>query len=587
MYTIPGTLQRHTLYYDRLPEAEYDEKGIPYGIQPDYDRPYLDTKGNERYAFVYRPSTLVPMLLTGSLFVVTDETEEQGILELMTDSGLLELSEREKIFLIFPAASAAGWNTRQSPDLPDDIDILNQVQYAARIWFLFPGREKCHEYRMAMIGCGKGATMAELALGRHPEHVHSVLLFRSEAARSDMPDDFSDSEMFVWEVMPKSDGYRFWLSADHLDDVPEKQIGVTSFRADPSNSAKQVRISQKASGQPVDAGLLCRFWDEACSKNARIPGIGNGKVFSFGEVIEKKRPCIHIDDRSLGDNGGMPHHWIEFVPDSVLQNYTVPGYSCPVIIELHGGGSWPETSLVKVQFQDLGEEEGFITVYANASAVNSWNSVFRDDRPNDMEYLTALIAYLCERYPVDPSRVYISGFSNGSGMAHVMAALHPDLIAGAIVFNTRYPVGEALYRKAEEVKKNMDYRVPVFSTYGTKDAEFPMREGCGQFSQMNFWKWYNHIGQKPLDPQDPSGVGCPGDKVIQWEYPDPNGNHLYTTHEFFTRGESGLNLYNYTLVKDLPHTVERGLIREAWNFIRQFSRLEDGTLHFEKGNTIL
>ena len=587
MYAIPGTLQKHALYYDRLPEAEYDEKGIPYGIQPDYDRPYLDTKGNERYAYVYRPSTIVPMLLTGALFVVTDETEEQGIRELMTDSGLLELSEREKIFLIFPAASAEGWNIQRSPDQADDIDILNQVQYAARIWFLFPGREKCHEYRMAMIGCGKGSTMAELALGEHPEHVHSALLFRPETNRSDMPDNAFDSEMFVWEVMPQSDGYRFWISADGLDDIPEKRIGNTSFRADPANSARQVRITHQCSGRSIDAGILYRFWDEACSKNARIPGIGNGKVFSFGEVIEKKRPCIHINDRSLGDNNGMPHHWIEFIPDSVLRNYPVPGYSCPVIIELHGGGSWPETSMVKVQFQDLGEEEGFITVYANASAVNSWNSVFREDRPDDLEYLTALIGYLCGRYPVDPSRVYISGFSNGSGMAHVTAALRPDLIAGAIVFNTRYPVKEPLYARAREVKKQMDYRVPIFSTYGTKDAEFPMRAGCGQFTQMDFWKWYNHIEQKTLDPLDPSEVGCAGDKVIHWECPDPNGNHLYTTHEFITTDGSGLNLYNYTLVNDLPHTVERGLIREAWSFISQFTRMKDGKLHYEKGNTIL
>ena len=587
MNTIQGTLQKQTLYYDRLPEAEYDEKGIPYGIQPDFDRPYLDTKGNERYAFVYRPSTLEPMLLTGSLFIVSDETEEEGICELMADSGLLELSEREKIFLIFPTASAEGWNTECAPDRPDDVDIINHVQVAARIWFLFTGREKCHEYRMGMVGCGKGATMAELALAAHPEHVHSALLFGSEAKLSGMQGDPSDAEMFVWEVLPKSDGSRFWIAADHLEGVPEKRIGNTSFRTDPVNSARQVRITHRCAGQPIDAGLLCRFWEEACSTNARIPGIGNGKVFSFAEEIEKKRPCIHINDRSLGDNGGMPHHWIEFVPDSVLRNYATPGYSCPVIIEMHGGGSWPETSLVKVRFQDLGEEEGFITVYANASAVNSWNSVFRDDRPNDMEYITALIEYLCDRYPVDPSRVFISGFSNGSGMAHVMAALRPDLIAGAFVFNTRYPVKEPLYERAREVKKRMDYRMPVFSTYGTKDAEYPMREGCGQFSQMAFWKWYNNIEQKPLDPQDPSGVGCAGDRVICWEHPDPNGNHLYKTHEFFTRDGSGLNLYNYTLVKDLPHTVERGLIREGWNFLRQFSRGKDGTLHYEKGNTIL
>lgn len=586
MNNIPGEIIKYTLYYDKLPEHEYDEKGIPYGIQPDYDRPYLDSCGNTRYVFVYRPSTLEPMLLTGSLFVVTDGTSEAEIYNTLIDSGLLELAEREKIFLIFPTASASGWNINRDPSLPDDIDILNQVQYAARIWFLFSGREKCHEYLMGMVACGKGATMAEIAVSYHPEHVHSLLLFDSRAKLSDMNQDCSDAEMFVWETSPKKDAYKFWLHADGLRNSAETTIGTTKIRRVSENFAKQVRITDKKC-EGIDGGILLRFWDEACSGNTRIPGLGNGKVFSFSEEIAKKRPGIHINDRSLGDNNALAHNWVEFVPQSVLNNASDPEYRCPLIIEMHGGGSWPKTSMVKVQFQNLGEEKGFITVYANASAVNSWNSIFRDDRPSDVDYITALIEYMCSRFPVDRSRIYISGFSNGSGMAHVMAAIRPDLIAGAIVFNTRYPVKENVYEHARAVKSNYDYRVPIFSTYGTKDAEFPMKDGCGQFTQMNFWKWYNNIEQKPLIPGDSSLIGAAGDEIVSWGPINSEGNQVYTTHKFKTQDESGLNLYNYTLIEGLPHTVERGVIRTAWDFISQFSRGEDGSLIFEKGDSLI
>ncbi len=587
MITIPGKLTEYPVYYDKLPDQEYDEKGIPYGIQPDYDRPYQDTCGNIRYAYVYRPASLEPMLLTGSLIVVTEETTAESITDVMVSSGLLELAEREKIFLIFPTASEQGWNIEKDPQSPDDVDILNYIQYAAENWFLFPGREKCHGYLMGMVACNRGATMAEIALSYHPEHVHSALFFRSEARCEEMSRDFSDSEMCVWEVGPGGDAAKFWINADGLNGSEWKYLGNSKTLSDKDNRARQVFITEECSSEKIESGILMRFWIEACSGNARIPDSGRGKVFSFAEEIEKKRPCIHINDRSIGDNGFLAHNWVEFIPKTVLEHSSDPEYRCPLIIEMHGGGSWPKTSMVKVQFQNLGEEKGFITVYANASAVNSWNSIFRDDRPSDADYIAGLIEYLCERYPVDRTRVYVSGFSNGSGMAHVMAAIRPDLIAGAIVFNTRYPVKDNIYDLAENTKKKKDYRVPVFSTYGTKDAEYPMKAGCGQFTQMDFWKWYNNIERKPLTEEDSSGIGAEGDRIIRWGPPDKKGKPVYTTHEFITKDEGHLNLYNYTLIDGLPHTVDRGVIRAAWDYISQFSRTENGELVFEKGDSII
>ena len=41
-------------------------------------------------------------------------------------------------------------------------------------------------------------------------------------------------------------------------------------------------------------------------------------------------------------------------------------------------------------------------------------------------------------YPIDPGRVYMSGFSNGSGMAQIFSVIHPELVAGVLAFNTRY-----------------------------------------------------------------------------------------------------------------------------------------------------
>lgn len=581
MLQIPGTLEKHMLYYDKLPEAEYDPQGIPYGIQPDHDRPYRDSKGNERSILLYRPSTTEPMLLVRSLFVLSDETGEEEIVRLLVDSGLMELAEREKAFLILPLASAEGWNTECDPEKPDDLDIINQVLTAASQWYLFPGRESCHEYVMGMAAVGKGASMAQIAMARHPAHISSLLTFGAETDAGQMPASAEDAEMFVWMVNQEGDGYPFWYAANGLEDARDTVRGNTVIRCCPTNRAKQVRMT-KTDRQGFDGGILVRFWEEAFRGNVRIPGIGNGKVFNYEEMLERFRPCIHTDDRCLGDNGGMPHRWYEFVPELVLRRWNEEGLRSPLIIEMHGGGSWPETSVAKVQFQELGEREGFITVYANASAGNSWNSVFRPERADDVAYLTALVEHLKRVYPVDPTKIYVSGFSNGSGMAQVMAGVRPDLFAGVIAFNTRYKMEDTMYRKAEAAKERYDYRMPVFYNYGTKDAEYPMSEGCGQFTQMRFWKWFNNIEPRELLPGDPSGVGTPGDEVVEWGNFGPGGKPVFTTHKYRSRDEGNRNYYNYTMVENLPHTVERRLIGKAWAFVSQFSRMPDGSLRFEE-----
>lgn len=580
MKQLPGELQRYTLYNDKLPEQEYDPQGIPYGIQPDYERPYLDSKGNKRNVLMYRPKSLKPMLLARAMFILADETQEEGVASLLTDCGLLELAERDAVFLLFPLPTAAGWNTKKDAALPDDVDIINQVLLATRLWYLFTGREKCHEYTMCMTGVGKGAEMAHVATAEHPEYIHSLLTFGGTLTEQTMPDDASDAGMFVWTVNQIGEGYRFWHRANGLENTPDTAAGTTVLRKDAENAARQVRRStSRAEG--IDGAILTRFWDEALCGNVRIPDTGNGSVFSCTEILQKYEPCEHKNDRSLGDNARIGHNWYEFVPDSVIGGWRQENRLCPLLIEMHGGGSWPLLSAAKTQLQALGEKEGFITVYANATEKNSWNSVMRDDRKNDVEYITALIEHLKRCYPIDPARVYISGFSNGSGMAHVMAALRPDLIAGLMAFNTRFQIHDLVYQRAKNGGR-FDYRMPVFSTYGTKDAEYPMQTGCGQFTQMQLWKWFNNIELRPLDPGDASGVGTPGDDILTWGRYGCKGDPIFTTHIYRSRDEGRMNYYNYTLVTGLPHTVERRLIGAAWAYLSQFSRMPDGSLKYEK-----
>lgn len=61
------------------------------------------------------------------------------------------------------------------------------------------------------------------------------------------------------------------------------------------------------------------------------------------------------------------------------------------------------------------------------------------DGADDIGYTVALIQYMKEHYPVDPERVYLSGFSNGAGQAQAVAMLHPELIAAICHIDSNWP----------------------------------------------------------------------------------------------------------------------------------------------------
>jgi polyhydroxybutyrate depolymerase len=112
----------------------------------------------------------------------------------------------------------------------------------------------------------------------------------------------------------------------------------------------------------------------------------------------------------------------------------------PLLIVLHGGtgnGGQIERSS---GFSDLADQFGFIAVYPDgAGAVNSrytWNAdnccgyAYRQ-HVDDVGFIAALIDQLVADYDVDPSRVYVTGFSNGAMMTFRLACELSGKIAAA------------------------------------------------------------------------------------------------------------------------------------------------------------
>jgi polyhydroxybutyrate depolymerase len=115
------------------------------------------------------------------------------------------------------------------------------------------------------------------------------------------------------------------------------------------------------------------------------------------------------------------------------------GQSLPVVLNFHGGGAHAAEQKKYSRMDRAAARDGYIAVYPNGSSgiggrVLTWNAgaccgtaaVLRVD---DVGFVVALLEDLARRTPVDASRVYATGLSNGSMMAYRVAAEAPDRIA--------------------------------------------------------------------------------------------------------------------------------------------------------------
>jgi polyhydroxybutyrate depolymerase len=115
------------------------------------------------------------------------------------------------------------------------------------------------------------------------------------------------------------------------------------------------------------------------------------------------------------------------------------GRPLPVVLNFHGGGAHAAEQKKYSRMDRAAARDGYVAVYPNGSGgINgrllTWNAgtccgPAVELRVDDVGFVVALLEDLARRMPIDASRVYVTGLSNGSMMAYRVAAEAPDRIA--------------------------------------------------------------------------------------------------------------------------------------------------------------
>jgi polyhydroxybutyrate depolymerase len=174
------------------------------------------------------------------------------------------------------------------------------------------------------------------------------------------------------------------------------------------------------------------------------------------------------------------------------------GKKYPLVIGYHGGAANAQQYIEQSQLFAKGERAGFIVVSPEGTAIGPagkrrvWNSgseYARNSRnADDVAFTRQLIDRISSMYPVDPKRIYATGFSNGGQMSYRVALEMSDRIAAiAPMSGGRLAEGSRPSRA-----------VPVLHFHGTADGAYPVKGGLGPIS----------IGRTPHVPID--------DVILEW-----------------------------------------------------------------------
>jgi len=221
-----------------------------------------------------------------------------------------------------------------------------------------------------------------------------------------------------------------------------------------------------------------------------------------------------------------------------------------MVMMLHGAGGSADFAADETGWSELADRELFAVVYPEGLAVwperppkfltnpQEWNDGSDRGRHDDVGFLSAVLDHLAPR--IDPQRVYVTGFSNGAGLAFRFATERADRVTAIA------PVaGHCWIRNPSPTRP-----IPTFYLIGDSDPLVPLQGGAARTPwgrvvnrptvDETLQQWGKAIGQPPGSQLFPvrviagHGHHWPGGKALMGErLGGPASNEVNATAEIW------------------------------------------------------
>lgn len=300
-----------------------------------------------------------------------------------------------------------------------------------------------------------------------------------------------------------------------------------------------------------------------CERNAII----DGKT-ADGIVVTE-----HVEDRFADIpalTGEYLETWYEFLPEEVLDG-SAPEHSVPLWLSNHGGGDDPIQFCDEIGLLALAGKERFAMVAPYYQSMYAGFFGGGDDPVPMCKALCAIVHYMLDTYPaLDPSRVYVTGYSLGGGATFHAIMEEPGLFAAAI------PMSAAGYEGNDEQKANYDtLELPILLTTSTYDLggafnTAEMTISTAYQDTMNRFLAYDNMEPLEFNFDEYPISGIPGDIYTKKLL---NGEH--TNHTWFQCDENGVPMVGVSYTANLIHALYPEFGKLAWDWAKHFSRNQE------------
>jgi len=313
-----------------------------------------------------------------------------------------------------------------------------------------------------------------------------------------------------------------------------------------------------------------------------------GDEFSDGGSVDEELPFFEEGEYRCIEHDEHDRCWLTHVPEQVNGSELVP-----LIIDLHGWSLSAFEQRGLSGFDQIADEYGAILLHPEGLALGgdpamggseeSWNAGWccADAVANgidDLGFLDRLIDIAIEVHPVDPDRVYVTGWSNGCAMSYYLSFHYSEKIA-AMACMAMYLLGDI----PSEYKP-----IPMMEIHGVLDDNVWYAWGARPVL-FNPSSWFDNSAYETGAVENLYEVanynGCTG------SLPDINDANALYSIQGFSDCENGAEVHLVTLYGGTHNPYEKdfgspdqfpryvpgngGLVAStqiAWEFMSQHSK---------------
>jgi poly(3-hydroxybutyrate) depolymerase len=374
---------------------------------------------------------------------------------------------------------------------------------------------------------------------------------------------------------------KYWKHADAVAAAAtHSSIGQfqTTIYRNSEHEARQIRTTTLADTAGYDEAMANVIWHDFFEHIGRWPSSPNGDL---GTLLTEAEIAKSFDIHTVEIANRSYKYYVK-TPSTYRK-----GQSLPVVLAAHGAFFPIIQYMNQIKMHEVGEKKGFITVYLNGYQ-NRWE--FIDPDGPDAQFVLRAIDEVVSAYGADRSRVYMQGFSLGSGLTYMMGITHPRVFAAISPNNGIGPMSPQVEARIAEIAKAGDLRIPTMIVYGdvdsgaSADAKIPaqgvLRGAIDEMKRVNKIttpdkvERFNSPNTAPYDVLLLGGknVGAGVDKRY------PKGRFQITTYT--SAAPQPLDLFSFVWVTDLPHAADPRTAQLEWDYFKHWRRNADGSVAF-------